>query len=170
MLIPIQSLETARTLIRPIRQDDWQGMAPLTSDPEMWTYFTADLSIESELKAWVNSGINDSSRLAFTVLHKETRQIIGSTSIGNISERDRRAEIGWTWVGKPYQGKGYNAEVKLALLDYLFRDCDLARVELKTDVLNIPARKALLKIGLVEEGILRSHTQMIRKRMRSFRL
>jgi len=42
----------------------------------------------------------------------------------------------------------------------------MQRVEIKTDVLNMAARKAVAKIGMVEEGILRSHTQMIRNRRR----
>jgi RimJ/RimL family protein N-acetyltransferase len=40
------------------------------------------------------------------------------------------------------------------------------RVECKTDVLNIPARKALVKINMTEEGILRSHTLMTNNRRR----
>ena len=51
-------------------------------------------------------------------------------------------------------------------MQYLFEACGFERVELKTDVLNVPARKAMLKLGLVEEGILRSHTQMIHNRRR----
>jgi RimJ/RimL family protein N-acetyltransferase len=42
----------------------------------------------------------------------------------------------------------------------------MKRVEIKTDVLNLPARKALQKIGAVEEGILRSHTLMTHGRRR----
>ena len=49
---------------------------------------------------------------------------------------------------------------------YCFEECEAVRVEFKTDVLNLPARKALKKIGIVEEGVLRSHTQMIRNRRR----
>ena len=44
--------------------------------------------------------------LALTIIDKEENRIIGSTSIGNISKRDKRAEIGWTWIAKEYQGKG----------------------------------------------------------------
>jgi RimJ/RimL family protein N-acetyltransferase len=39
-------------------------------------------------------------------------------------------------------------------------------VEFKTDVLNQKARKALLKIGATEEGVLRSHTLMPHGRRR----
>ena len=41
-----------------------------------------------------------------------------------------------------------------------------AIISKKTDVLNLQSRKALLKIGAVEEGVLRSHTQMHSNRRR----
>ena len=153
-------------ILRPLLKEDFQEMYQLTKDPQMWTYFTSDLSDKDELKNWIDSAIKDYSRLALTIIDQKTKRIIGSTSIGNISSSDKRAEIGWSWIGKDYQGKGYNALVKGLMLRYLFDDCDFERVEFKTDVLNIPARKALKKMGLVEEGILRSHTLMIRNRRR----
>ena len=128
----------------------------------MWYYFTSGLSLQEELSKWITA----KSRLALTIIQKSSQKVIGSTSIGNLSVRDRRAEIGWTWLGKDYQGKGYNAEVKQELLHYLFDILNLERVELKTDVLNQPARKSLEKFGFVKEGVLRSHTQMIRNRRR----
>lgn len=56
--------------------------------------------------------------------------------------------------------------MKAVMLDFAFGNLMLKRVEIKTDVLNIPARTALKNIGATEEGILRSHTQMIRNRRR----
>jgi len=152
--------------IRPSDKEDVEAMIEQTSDPAMWVYFTADLSDKEELKKWLMAGIEDVTRVPFTVIEKDSNTIIGATSIGNISLRDRRAEIGWTWLGKAYQGAGINYKVKLVLLEYLFEECEMERVELKTDVLNMPARKAVEKIGFVEEGVLRSHTQMIRNRRR----
>ena len=40
------------------------------------------------------------------------RKIMGSTSFGNYSERDKRIEIGWTWLRKDFQGNGYNVQAK----------------------------------------------------------
>lgn len=105
-------------------------------------------------------------RLVLTVIDKEKDRLIGSTSLGNISERDKRIEIGWTWISKNYQGKGINSQPKYLLLKYCFEELNYERVEFKTDVLNIPARKALLRIGAIEEGILRSHTIMTNNRRR----
>jgi RimJ/RimL family protein N-acetyltransferase len=42
----------------------------------------------------------------------------------------------------------------------------MLRVEFKTDVLNLPARQALLRLGATEEGVLRSHTLMAYGRRR----
>jgi RimJ/RimL family protein N-acetyltransferase len=56
--------------------------------------------------------------------------------------------------------------MKYLMLGYCFETLGFERVEFKTDVLNLPARKALARIGATEEGILRSHTLMINNRRR----
>jgi RimJ/RimL family protein N-acetyltransferase len=162
-------LQTDRVLLRPVQKGDLQEFARLTDDPSMWIYFTSDLSVSDELEKWVDDAIAqtaESSRLAFTILDKTSGRIAGSTSLGNSSLRDQRIEIGWTWLGKDFQGTGLNGETKHILLNYCFEFLKFERVEVKTDVLNIPARKALQRIGMTEEGILRSHTLMTRNRRR----
>jgi RimJ/RimL family protein N-acetyltransferase len=52
------------------------------------------------------------------------------------------------------------------MIKFLIETLDFERVEFKTDILNIPARRALLRIGAKEEGILRSHTLMTHNRRR----
>jgi len=161
-----KEFKTERLHIRPSSIEDVDQLFSLTGDQKMWTYFTADLSNRFDFEKWLKAGIESKERLALTVIDLKSGSMIGSTSIGNISSRDKRAEIGWTWLGKESQGKGLNAQVKLLLMEYLFDECDMERVEIKTDVLNMPARKAVEKIGFVEEGVLRSHTQMIKDRRR----
>jgi RimJ/RimL family protein N-acetyltransferase len=162
-------LESENVMLRPIKKEDIDAFIGLTKDRSMWVYFTSDLSIAMELIKWVDSAIEETSckkRLAFTIIDKEKNEIVGSTSFGNISDYDKRVEIGWTWIAKNYQGKGINNQIKYLMLKYCFENCDFERVELKTDVLNIPAKKALTRIGAIEEGILRSHTLMINNRRR----
>lgn len=159
-------LQSKQLLLRPLQDEDLHSMYALCREPDMWYYFTADLSDKSELKRWIADGINDPGRLAFAIVRKADQKVMGSTSIGNLSERDARAEIGWTWLAKTYRGRGYNTEAKWLLLRYLFDTCGMQRVEAKTDVLNTPARKGLQKAGFAEEGILRSHTLMTGGRRR----
>lgn len=162
-------LQTEDILLRPMGTGDFENFARLTGDKQMWIYFTNDLSDKIELEKWINEALlqkENKIRLPFAIVDKKTKNILGSTSFGNISYRDKRVEIGWTWLGQNYRGKGVNEKVKYLMLRYCFENQDFLRVECKTDVLNIPARKALKKINMTEEGILRSHTLMTNNRRR----
>ena len=162
-------LETDQIQLRPLRKTDLPRLAELTGDASMWIYFTSDLSVPAVLEQWVEEAVQETAlrkRLAFAIVEKKDGQLIGSTSFGNISSRDKRVEIGWTWIGKSYQGTGVNDQIKYLMLKYCFETIGFERAELKTDVLNIPARKALKRIRLIEEGILRSHTLMTHDRRR----
>lgn len=169
MINPDLILHSDNFTLRPLSIMDLEALYKLTGDFEMWTYFTSDLSDFNVLTEWVKDAIEEArqnKRVAFVSLDKKTGSVIGSTSFGNISIRDKRIEIGWTWISKEYQGKGANREIKTAMLEYCFENLNFERVEFKTDVLNLPARKALLKLGAIEEGILRSHTLMTHGRRR----
>ncbi|MBS9523245.1 GNAT family N-acetyltransferase [Litoribacter ruber] len=161
-------LEGELVRLRPMRLEDMKAFEELTKTSD-WTYFTHDLSDERELEMWLLEGLKlkeSRQRIPFTVEDKQTGEILGSSSFGNISLRDQRVEIGWTWLSPSARGKGYNADMKKAMLSYAFGKVNFVRVEFKTDVLNQPARKALQKMGIKEEGILRSHTLMTKERRR----
>lgn len=162
-------LESPRVLLRPMQLQDLEVIRPLTTDTEMWYYFTSDLSDENTLTKWVENAVQEwkeQRSLPFSILDPATQAFMGCTRIGNLSAEHQRVEIGWTWIAKPYHGTGINGHVKELLFEYLFTQTDTLRIEFKTDALNIPARKAMQKVGLVEEGVLRSHTLMTNNRRR----
>lgn len=163
------TLQNEEILLRPTIEPDFELFNTLTKDKIMWVYFTHDLSDEKDFKTWFNEalvGKEAKTRLPFTVIQKENKSVVGATSFGNISIRDKRAEIGWTWFAPEFWGKGLNAQVKYLMLKYCFEVLDFERVEFKTDVLNMPARNALLRLNITEEGVLRSHTLMTKGRRR----
>lgn len=158
-------LQSERIKLRPLEREDLPILLELTQDPALWTYFTHDLSTLAGLEAWA-AGHFSEERLQFVVVDQGSQQLLGSTGFGNYFPRDQRIEIGWTWLGKAAQGTGTNREMKSLMLAYAFKELGMLRVEFKTDVLNLPARKALLRLGSTEEGILRSHTLMTHGRRR----
>ena len=158
-------LENEKVLLRPMTREDFPLLQASATDPEMWIYFTHDLSIPEEFERWAEPHFRQ-ERLQFTVIDKSSGNVAGATAFGNFSPRDQRIEIGWTWLGKAFRGTGINQAMKKVMLDYCFGTLRLKRVEIKTDVLNMPARMALLKLGAVEEGILRSHTLLTHGRRR----
>jgi RimJ/RimL family protein N-acetyltransferase len=167
---PDFTIETLRVIIRAMRSEDFDAFVPLTTkSPELWKYFTKDLSIEVELRAWVNDALKEKAefkRMPFTIIDHDTKEICGSTSFGNLSFDDKRVEIGWSWLAPDYIGMGVNMAVKFALMSFAFEVMKMERVEAKTDFLNERAKAGLLKIGMKPEGVLRSHMQMPGNRRR----
>jgi len=96
----------------------------------------------------------------FIIFDKQLNAYAGSTSFMNVSNKDRRLEIGATWIGNRFQKTGLNRNCKFLLMSYAFDELGFERVELKTDERNIKSRTAIEKIGGKFEGILRSHTLM----------
>lgn len=95
--------------------------------------------------------------MPFAIVELASGTVVGSTRYGNIDRANRRVEIGWTWIGRPWQRTAVNTESKYLLLRHAFETLGCIRVEFKTDALNERSRQALLRIGAKEEGIFRSH-------------
>jgi RimJ/RimL family protein N-acetyltransferase len=99
----------------------------------------------------------EGTALPFATALNETAEIIGSTRFGNIEPMHKRVEIGWTWIVPKYQRSFVNTEAKFLMLSHAFEVWGVNRVEFKTDVLNERSRRALLRIGAKEEGVMRRH-------------
>lgn len=97
----------------------------------------------------------------FVMIDQADQRIIGSTRFLNIEPANRKLEIGWTWMHPDYWGSAVNFECKLLLFSYCFETLNIARVQIKTDELNIRSRRAIEKMGAHFEGILRN--DMIRE-------
>ena len=156
-------LENNRVLLRKYHPFDGAQLQHIVYDEDIWRFMPTKISNQEELEVWqqtVENGYSTGTRYTFIIIDKATGKIAGSTSYGNISDTDKRLEIGWTWLSKEFRGAGLNRHCKFLLLQYAFEELKYERVELKTDVLNTRSRKAMLKIGATEEGVLRSHTLM----------
>jgi N-acetyltransferase len=66
-------------------------------------------------------------------------------------------EIGGTWLAASAQRTPINTEAKYLLLSNAFDAWNVQRVSICTDARNTQSRTAILRIGAVFEGILRSH-------------
>jgi RimJ/RimL family protein N-acetyltransferase len=156
-------LENQHALLRPMQPGDVAGFREIAFDPEIWRFFIFAIANEADLTTYVSQSLqahNAEQRVVFTIVDQATGRIAGSTSFGNFSAPDRRVEIGWSWLAPRFHGSPLNRSCKFLLFRHAFERENLARVELKTDVLNVRARRAMQKVGCTEEGILRSHTVM----------
>jgi RimJ/RimL family protein N-acetyltransferase len=152
-----------------MREQHFDDLCRAGGYEELWKWTSAVASTPETMRTYVDeafamAAIGDA--LPFVTIDKETNSLIGSTRFGYISRHNRRAEIGWTWITPAYQRTYVNSEVKYLMLTHAFETWGCARVELKTDVLNVKSRNAMLRMGATEEGILRKHMLTYRGRWR----
>jgi len=129
-------------------------------DAEIWRWSPKQIKTEADLQNYIETALDEQRRgvsLPFATVLKETGKAIGSTRFGNIDAANKRVEIGWTWIGRAFQRTFVNTEAKFLMLGHAFETWNCNRVELKTDALNERSRRAIVRIGGKEEGILRKH-------------
>lgn len=157
-------LQNERTLLRPLTAAGYSDLLPIAlSDDKLLQYSPMPVYAEELLQQYIETAIAErqkQQRYAFIIFDKKAAQYAGSTSFLNISNKDRRLEIGATWLGKPFQQTGLNRHNKWLMLQYVFEQLGFERVEFKTDERNTASRTAIEKIGGQYEGTLRSHTLM----------
>ena len=136
-------------------------LAMVALDPELWRWTTTQIHTVDDLNAYIDNLLAlkaSGAAIPFTTIDRTTGRAIGGTRFANIDVQNRRVEIGWTWLGRPYQRRAFNTEAKLLMLGHAFDRMDCIRVEFKADALNMKSRNALLRLGAREEGTLRHHT------------
>jgi RimJ/RimL family protein N-acetyltransferase len=156
-------LENEHVELHPVTEADREGVRAVAMDPHIWRYFVTAVENEADFKVFFDTCLADQAagrRAVFVVTDKSTGRIAGSMSYGNLAEADARLEIGWSWLGRDFRGKGVNRWAKYLLLEHAFERLHAERVEFKTDILNEQARKGLRNIGATEEGTLRSFNYM----------
>jgi len=81
----------------------------------------------------------------------ENGEMIGSLGVIIIAEYDYKGEIGYC-VGRKWWGKGYVSEAVKAVIDYMFTNTDIERIEAYHAVENPASGKVMQKAGMVFEG------------------
>jgi RimJ/RimL family protein N-acetyltransferase len=157
-------LENDRVRLEPLDKNHLSELLPIAiKHPDLLQYSPSPFGTPELLEENISKAITsriDKQRYPFAIFDKLNNRFVGSTSFGNISTKDKRLEIGWTWIDKESQGIGLNKYCKHLLLSYAFEKLIMQRVEFKTDNRNNQSKKAIGKIGGTFEGILRSHTVM----------
>ena len=153
-------LEGSLVRLEPLAPGHVPGLAEVGLDEVLWRFIPESVRTAEQMRAYVQRALaeqDEGRSLPFAVTLRDGGKVVGSTRYGNIDLPNRRVEIGWTWLGLPWQRTAVNTEAKLLLMRHAFERLGMNRVEFKTDSLNEKSRAALLRIGAVEEGTLRSH-------------
>jgi RimJ/RimL family protein N-acetyltransferase len=137
-------------------------LGPLAAvlDPKLLQWFPKPITNDGELAEFIEEALHAQdagTALPFATIDRARGKVIGSTRFANIDRANRKLEIGWTWIARPWQRSAINTEAKLLMLTHAFEALGAIRVEFKTDSLNRQSRAALTRLGAVEEGTFRNH-------------
>lgn len=160
MQIKPVTLEGKSVRLAPLKLEYLSELYEAASDESLWLWTVNVIKRREDMLRYVETALGEAARkvsVPFVTIDRATDKIVGSTRFGNIDARNRRAEIGWTWINPQWQRTRINTEAKLLMLTHAFETWDCIRVELKTDVLNEKSRAAILRLGAKEEGIFRRH-------------
>ncbi len=142
----------------PLEKEYFDELRIAAADKELWQFIPGDGSNPNMFDKIYNTALEEREKgnhYPFVIQHKQTKKLIGSTRFLDIAPKDKKLEIGFTWIAKPYWGSAINFECKLLLITFCFEVLKANRVQLKTDERNIRSRTAIQKIGGKFEGIFR---------------
>jgi RimJ/RimL family protein N-acetyltransferase len=131
-----------------------QFRATCDADPEVFeALYPYALHGEHFEPAWTRIfGLPPTQRINFAVVVKG--RCVGTTSYGRLEPQNATLEIGGTYYHPDFRGGATNPAAKRLLLDEAFAR-GARRVSFRVDAINARSRAAMLKLGAVEEGILR---------------
>lgn len=99
-----------------------------------------------QIQAW-------EAKTAIPGLIRRNGHVIGSIA-ATINTYAKTAEIGF-WIDADHEGEGIVSKAAQALIDLIFRNGDIVRIEIRTSVGNQRSRAVAERLGFALEGVLR---------------
>lgn len=148
-------LRTTRLLLRPVQVGDAKDLFALGSDYEFAYFYLAAPGYPQAvdiLRDYIAQA-NWDDRPSFAIALEG--RVVGEAYL-NIYHPDLIGELGYA-IAREQWGKGLALEAAQAVLDYGFEVFNLAKIFAEIDPRNVRSLRVLQKLGMKQEGLLRSH-------------
>lgn len=156
-MLDIPILSSNGIILKPLNLTHASDLAKACQDGELWKINETSVPEPDKVIAYINTADSMSDRQAFVVIDELTGKAIGSTSFHDILPLTKRLEIGYTWYAKSYWQTHVNTTCKLMLLTYIFETLEYQTVGLRTDIGNQRSQKAIERLGMRKDGIIRGN-------------
>ncbi len=158
------TLENDSVKLMLLDLSNYEHLLSIAQQDGLIQYSPMHISTPETLKEYVQTAVDGfyhNTTIPFIIYDKTKKKYAGSTRFGNINWDNKVMHIGWTWIGKEFQGTGLNKQMKFLMLQYAFDKLKFEKVEFRIDERNTQSRKAVEKIGAKLEGVLRKDTVML---------
>ena len=156
MILQAKTLESPFVRLEPLAETHREGLrAACAADPSTWNelypYSMLGESFDfhfARILAEAGTGVT----IAFAVMVGDVCR--GMTTYLAVDGMNHTVEIGATYYEPSVRGGPVNPSAKRLLLAHAF-DCGATRVQFRVDAINARSRAAVLKLGAIQEGIIR---------------
>lgn len=152
------TLTGTRVELRPLQHAHATQLLTAAADGELWNMRFTVIPGPDTVDAYLDKALAGRAAgtvMPFAIVERSSGQVVGSTRFWKIDADNRKLEIGHTWLAQSAQRSGINTEAKYLLLCHAFEVLHCVRVQFTTDELNERSRAAILRIGALQEGIVR---------------
>ncbi len=124
MIVRPVTLEGQFIRLEPLGMEHRPALCAVAFDEDIWRWATVSMQTPDEMRRYIETALRwqrEGSALPFAITLQRTGQAVGSTRFANIDTSNRRLEIGWTWLARPWQRTAANTEAKYLLLSHASR-------------------------------------------------
>lgn len=142
-------LENEQLVLYPLREEDFEDMYLVASDPKIWEQHpNKDRWKKEVFRNFFNGAMQ--SKGAFKIVDKMNGEIIGCTRYYDYHEQKKFILIGYTFYATSCWGKGFNPMVKKLMLDYIFQF--VSKVQFHIGATNLRSQIAISRLGAKKIG------------------
>lgn len=132
-----------------------------TSGPQnehLWTYLFEDpFQNRASFEAYLQRKEESNDPLFYSIIDNASRGAVGWTAYMRMEPVHRVIEVGNIMFSPRLQRTIGATEAMYIMAKHAFEDMNYRRYEWKCDALNMPSRRAALRLGFTYEGLFRQH-------------
>jgi [ribosomal protein S5]-alanine N-acetyltransferase len=150
-------LNTSRFLLKQILPEDQAFIFKGLSNPQVIPFYGVQYKTLEGTKAqmeFYDRLWREKTGIWWKIIHRQTNESIGACGINSYQSDHEKAELGY-WLMPEYWGKGVMKEVLPVMIQYVFRQWKLHRLEAVIEEGNESSVKLAERLGFKREGLMR---------------
>lgn len=126
----------------PSKEEHFEALYQVAADPAVWALHPEKNRSERDVFRKYFAGALESGG-AYTVYSIQTGEVVGCTRYNGLTTNS--VEIGYTFVGSKFFGKGHNTEMKQLMIVHAFKSVEKIHFYIGEE--NVRSRRAVEKLG-----------------------
>lgn len=140
--------------LRPMELSDMGAYQTMLNDESIsanvvgWSFPVS----KEEQETWFHKAVFDQKNKRFSIVLKETNELVGMLTLSSIDWHNRSATHGIKLLPTCPKGQGIGTDAVITLMKYAFEEVNLNRLDGSWIEYNVPSKKLYEKCGWYEEG------------------